>query len=138
MKEINLKEYYPYIYQNDIYVKIPEQISDLLTQFNRQVHAVHEKRRRYKAYYSLDLNDGIHLCIFSQVQSAEDTYIQKVENEALYKAILSLSKKQMKRIYAHYFLGLSFTKMARIERVNESSVRRSIEQALQNLKKNIK
>lgn len=138
MKKINLKTYYSIIYKTDTYMNVPMKIADLLIQMDRQDHALNEKRRNNKAYYSLDLNDGIELQSIHQHKSPEDIYIQRIENDALYKAILSLTEKQMKRVYAYYFLGLSVTKIAQLDRVNESTIRRSIEQALRKMKKDIK
>lgn len=137
MTKINLKTHYSFLYKTDTFIEVPDKIVNLLIQLNRQTHAANEKRRKNKAYFSLDLKDGIELNSIDKVISPEDVYIHKIENDALYKAILSLTEKQMKRVYAHYFLGLSVTKIAHLDKVNESTIRRSIEQALRKINKDI-
>jgi RNA polymerase sigma-70 factor (ECF subfamily) len=49
-----------------------------------------------------------------------------------------LPKKQAKRIFAHYFLELSETQIARIEGVSQSAVAQSIEQGLSQIKSFLK
>ncbi|MFA0814506.1 MAG: RNA polymerase sigma factor [Anaerofustis sp.] len=90
------------------------------------------QRRRYwnKAHYSLDRGDGIeHDALFVSVSPCE-IYERKVTYEQLYAAIASLPDKQAKRIYAHYFLGMSKGAIAKAEGVNKSQITRSIQAAL--------
>ena len=49
-----------------------------------------------------------------------------------------LSDKQAKRIYAHYFLGLSKTEIAQTEGVGKAAVCESIDRGLQELRKIIR
>ncbi len=62
-----------------------------------------------------------------------EIYERKVTAEQLHAAIASLPDKQAKRIYAHYFLGMSEAEIARSERVNKSQITRSISKALKNI-----
>ncbi len=64
-----------------------------------------------------------------------DLVEQLYDREQLYKALASLPEKQRNRIYAHYFLGMSKSAIARAEGINESNVRKSIEHGLSNLQK---
>ena len=83
-----------------------------------------------KAHYSLDRGDGIeHDALFVSVSPCE-IYERKVTYEQLYAAIASLPDKQAKRIYAHYFLGMSKGAIAKAEGVNKSQITRSIQAAL--------
>ena len=136
MTTINLKNYYPF-YISDFYIEIPDDISQLLKQFKRKDHADYERRRVHRAYFSLDVGDGIENNIFLMVLSPEQIYEQKLSNQELYAAINSLPEKQAKRIYAHFFLGMSKTRIAQIEGVGESTVRTSINRGLRNIEKHL-
>jgi RNA polymerase sigma-70 factor (ECF subfamily) len=58
--------------------------------------------------------------------------------EQLHAAIAALPDKQAKRIYAHYFLGMSKSAIAKTEYVNERAVRESIISGLRNMEKYLK
>ena len=58
-----------------------------------------------------------------------------IMTELLYKGLASLSEKQRQRIYAHYFLGMSKTEIARAERSSVNSVKDSIRRGLRSLEK---
>ncbi|MFZ5967596.1 MAG: RNA polymerase sigma factor [Bacillota bacterium] len=137
MKIINLRDYYPF-YQSDFFVEVPDEIVELLTQFNRKEHADFERRRVHKAYYSLDAGDNIEKDVVLLVLSPEEIYERKLNRRELYAAINSLPEKQAKRIYAHFFLGMSKTEIARTEGVGESTIRDSIDRGLKNIEKFMK
>lgn len=58
--------------------------------------------------------------------------------EQLYRGLNSIPKKQADRIYAHYFLGMSKSEIAKSEQVDERAVRESIERRLKNMAKFLK
>lgn len=58
--------------------------------------------------------------------------------EQLHSAIASLPDKQAKRIYAHFFIGMSKTAIARAEGVSKVSVSESIERGLCSIEKFLK
>lgn len=137
MKIINLRNYYP-SYLSDFYVEVTDDIIQLLKQLNQKDHADYERRRIHRAYYSLDIEDGIEKDIVLLVLSPEAIYEQKLTHQELYAAVNSLPEKQAKRIYAHFFLNMSKTQIAQIEGVGESTIRESINRGLRNIKKFIK
>lgn len=137
MKRINLREHYPF-YEYDFYIEVTDKLAELLVLFNRKNHADNERRRVYRAYYSLDVDDGIERDFTLLVMSAEEIYQRKMSYKELYAAINSLPEKQAKRIYAHFFIGMSKAEIARIEGVNKSTVARSIEKALRSMEKFLK
>ena len=53
--------------------------------------------------------------------------------EKLYAAIIALLEKQAKRLYAHFYLGMSKVEIVRQEGVAENVVRESINRGLQHL-----
>ena len=137
MKKINLRTYYSIIYPENTYYDVPNKIAALLEELKRNEHAYYERRRVNNAYYSLDMSDGIEREIVMVVLSSQDIYEEKLNRNALYSAILELPEKQMKRLYAHFFLNMSISSIARNESVDESSVRQCIRRALKRLKKEI-
>lgn len=137
MKRINLRELYPF-YEYDFFLEVSDKLAELLKLLKRKDHADREYRRFHRAYYSLDADDGIEKDIILLVLSPEEIYERKLSNQELYAAINSLPEKQAKRIYAHFFLGMSKAEIARIEGVNKSTVTRSIEQALKSMENFLK
>lgn len=137
MKKINLRDLYPF-YKSDFLIEIADEVAELIKQIERKEHADYERIRVNKAYYSLDADDGIERGIVLLVLSPEEIYERKLSKQELYAAINSLPEKQAKRIYAHFFLGMSKAKIARIEGVNKCQVSRSIEKALKNIEKFLK
>ena len=53
----------------------------------------------------------------------------------LYKGLATLSEKQYKRIYAHYFLGMSIAEIAKADNCAFMSVKESVERGLKRLEK---
>ncbi|EGT4599951.1 TPA: sigma-70 family RNA polymerase sigma factor [Clostridioides difficile] len=94
--------------------------------------------RYHKAYYSLDRGDGIeHSALFVSL-SPDEIYERKLTTEQLHTAIATLPDKQAKRIYAHYFLGMSKTAIAKAEGTSASSVKDAIRRGLCSLEKYLK
>ena len=60
---------------------------------------------------------------------------QQRMTELIYKGLTALPEKQRQRIYAHFFLGVSYSAIARAECCDESSVRRSVYRGLKQLQK---
>ncbi len=137
MTTINLRDYYPF-YEHDIFVEVPDELAAELIQWKLDEKARRRKMYRYMAQYSLDRGDGIeHNLLFAPL-STEDLFERKTTNEQLYRAIATLPDKQAKRIYAHYFMGMSKAAIARAEGVVKSTVSESIERGLRGMEKYLK
>lgn len=137
MKKINLKDYYDHI-TADTYIDVPDEVFNIFEEYRKAEQAYQSRIRYHKAYYSLDRGDGIeHSALFVSL-SPDEVYERKLTNEQLHAAIATLSDKQAKRIYAHYFLGMSITTIAKAEGVNKSQVSRSINRGLTHLEKYLK
>ncbi len=134
MKRINLRHYYPY-YTSDCFVEVPDDIAAQMHTFKNQEAAYRLRTYRYKAYFSLDRDDGIENDILLLAPSAEDLAERHFRKERLLRAIAGLPEIQARRIYSLYFLGISKHRIAQIEGVNESNVRKSIARGLVRLKK---
>lgn len=137
MSKINLRDYYPF-YQNDDFVEIPDDVAEELRNFDR-MEATYERRLyRNKAQYSLDWEDGIENNILFVSLSPWEIYERKVTYSQLHAAISSLPDKQAKRIYAHYFLHMSYAAIGKAECVSEAAIREGIDRGLRNIEKYLK
>lgn len=133
MIKINLRDYYPDFYTTDCIIEVPGEVAALMASYERAEAAYYLRRYRHKAYYSLDHGDGIEHDILFVSLSPCEIYERKVTVEQLHVAIAALPDKQAKRIYAHYFLGMSKAAIAKAEGVNKSQITRSINKALKNM-----
>lgn len=134
MKRVNFKKYYDHI-TTDTYHDVPDEVFNILEEYRKAEQAYQSRIRYHKAYYSLDRDDGIeHSALFVSL-SPDEIYERKLTTEQLHTAIATLPDKQAKRIYAHYFMGMSKAAIAKAEGVSEAAVRVGIEKALMNLEK---
>ena len=134
MKKIRLKDEYPW-FSGDEYIEISDEIAEVFAEFNRNEKNHTEKLRYHRAFYSLDADNGIEKSILFVSASPQELYERKVTQEELYHAINQLPEKQAKRIYAHFFQDIPMAQIARMEGVDESSVRESIERGLRRIEK---
>lgn len=137
MKTINLKDYYTY-YTYDMFIEIPDELAKVFEDFDKAEAAYERKKYRYKAHYSLDRGDGIEHDLLFVSLSPDEIYERKLTSQQLNAAIASLPDKQAKRIYAHYFMGMSKTAIAKAEGVSEKAVRIGIERGLHTIEKYLK
>lgn len=135
MKTINLREQYPEFYSTDTYVEVSDEIAAAMKEFDRKEAAYQRRTYYHKAHYSLDRGDGIEYDALFLSITPWEVYERKLTMEELHAAITKLPDKQAKRLNAYYFLGMSKAEIARAEGVNKSQVSRSINRALESLKK---
>ena len=135
MTTINLRVHYPDIYTHDFFIEVSNEIAAALIKARRQEAAFRRRTYRHKAHYSLDRGDGIENASLYMVISPYEEYERKLVNEQLYKAIEHLPAKQRRRIYAHFFHGMSRAAIARSEGVAENAVWESIERGIGRIKK---
>ena len=138
MKTINLKDIYPYYFTDDKWIDVPDELAQVFAEYAKAEETYERTKRRYKATYSLDRGDGIERDILFVSLSPHELYERKLTQEQLHAAIASLPDKQAKRIYAHFFLGMSKTAIARSEGVSKVSVSESIERGLCSIEKFLK
>lgn len=137
MKKIRLKDEYPWYVGNE-YIEVSDEVAETLADFMRQEKAQKEKIRYHRAFYSLDAGDGIENKVLFVSTSPDELYEKKLTQAELYAAINHLPEKQAKRIYAHFFQDTTIAQIARIEGVDESSVRETISRGLIKIEKFIK
>ncbi|MCG9969675.1 hypothetical protein L9W92_16860 [Pelotomaculum terephthalicicum JT] len=80
MKTINLRDYYP-AYTSDTFLEVQDEIIEALTQFKRDDHAYYERRRVHKAYYSLDMDDGIENAALYREPSPQGIYEKEIADQ---------------------------------------------------------
>ena len=134
MKEINLREYYPF-YNMDVYLEVPDEIAGQLDRFKLDEEAHRVRVLRAKAYFSLDRGDGIEKDALQKPPQPLELILKAEQAERLNAALRSLSERQRRRLLAFYLDGESKAKIAKRENVNESAVRKSIRAGLTALKK---
>lgn len=113
MQTINLKQYYPFC-KEDIFVEVSDEIVEAFLLDKRAEAARDRKMFRYKAFYSLDCNDGIENAAIGWAQPSPEDYLIEKEELAeyeelirrLYEAISSLPPMQARRVHARYMLGI--------------------------------
>ena len=135
MKKVNLRDLYPDVYKNDHFVEVTEDVLETIRAAER-AEAAHDRRMyRYKAYYSLECDNGIENAILMKPQTPEMLLEEKQFQEQVYAAVMKLPEKQAKRIYARYYLGMAVNEIAEVEGVDPSRVRDSIRRGLKQLVK---
>ena len=137
MKRINLKDFYPF-YEEDCYVDVPDELAALMQEYERQERAYTEKTRYHKAYYSLERDPSLEKSVRYVSMSPEEIYERKLTMNELYAAMSTLPEMQARRIYAHYFLGMSKSEIAKVEGTNIPAIGKSIERGLKQVGKFLK
>lgn len=137
MKKINLRDYYPF-YTSDTFIELPDELVAVFDAYNKAESTYNRQKYRYKAQYSLDRGDGIEHDILFVSLSPDEIYERKLTTEQLHAAIAALPDKQAKRIYAHYFMGLSKTAIASAEGVSKVTIGESIQSGLKSIEQYLK
>lgn len=131
---IDLREFYPFDTHTEP-VEIPDEIGAILLESKRAEKNYLGRLSYHKAYYSLDVGDGIESAAIHQPPTPEEIYLQKVELAQLYAAFAQLPDKQAKRLYAFFFLDMSKSEIAQAEGINVNAVCESIVRGLETLRK---
>ena len=134
MKKVNLRDLYPDVYKTDYFVEVTEDVLETIRAAERAEAAYDRRMYRYKAYYSMDCDNGIENAILIKPQTPE-MFLEEKLREQLYAAVMALPEKQAKRIYARYYLGMRVSEIAAAEGVDPSRVRDSIRRGLKQLAK---
>lgn len=136
MKIINLRRYYPL--NTDLFVEVEDDIAELLEKCRRADKAYASRVSYHKAYYSLDVGDGIEGKVIEPVESAEELYLKEVAMRELFEAINKLPEKQRIRLFRYYIEGMAETELAEKEGVVIPAISHSIKKGRDNLRKLLK
>lgn len=126
MKKINLRDIYPDIYEVDIFLEVNDEVQEVFLKDKREKQACERQMYRYKAQYSLDCQNGIEAAVLEHSRTPEEILEDKQQREQIYTTVMNLPKKQARRIYSRYYLGMSTTEIAQAEGVSPRRVRDSI------------
>ena len=137
MQTINLKQYYPFCTE-DTFVEVSDEIVEAFLLDKRAEAARERKMYRYKAFYSLDCDDGIENAAIGWAQPSPEDCLMEKEAQAeyaellrrLYEAISSLPPAQARRVHARYMLGMKVKDIAAMEGITPSQAGKSIHAAL--------
>ena len=130
MALINLRDFYPFC-NKDHMIEVLDDVAEELYQSKREEQSYIRRLQRYGGYYALDVAH----CTLLLAPSPAEVYERNLEAKRLYAALNTLPCKQRQRVYAHYILGMSKCHIARVEDVDESTIRESIESGLLKLRK---
>lgn len=143
MKIINLRAYYAPAFKQDVFIEVSDEVAEAFLVAKRKENAAERKMYRYKAFYSLDCQDGIENAAIGWAQPSPEDLLVKQEAEQehqldlirLTEALHHLPEVQSRRIKAKYLLGMKVVAIAAVEGVCESAVRSSIQAGLKNIRK---
>lgn len=139
MVKINLREYYPQYYTKDVYILVEDDVAEAFEESKRKAKAEEMESYRHRDYRSFDSFSTLESKITKATFSTPLTEIEKKQlSEKLNKGLSVLTEKQQKRIYAHFFLGLSIADIARKEGCAFTTVKESVESGLKRLKNFLK
>ena len=137
MKEINLRDFYPW-YMEDVMVEVTEEVAEELLAGQRYIKASRRRVYRNKAHYSLDAEDGIEYSACFSNPSPQELMERMERFEHICHALNSLPDAQGQRVFEHYLLGHSVKAIAAAEGVTERAVSAAIQRGLDNMKKYLK
>lgn len=103
MPIINLRSQYPHL-SEDIFMEISDPIFEVYDHSRKQINNYDRRARYHRAFYSLDVGDGIETHAVSRVPSPEELWMRKLEKEQLREALEHLPPVQSQRIYAYFML----------------------------------
>ena len=107
MKYIDLRKEYPHLDSTYSEYPVSYKIDAMFEQCRLAEQALEKRRRRNGDVVSLDSEPGVEAYILERVPGPEEETMQHIQNEELYKAMRSISRKQAERIYAYYFMDMT-------------------------------
>ena len=137
MTTINLRELYPW-YTEDAFIEVSDEVAAFLEEDKRLQVNYTQYIRDNKAFYSLDAGDGIEAEALNLPEQPDEA-LERMELERLLKeALAQLTETQRRRLLVSVLNDESNQRIAALESVDESAVRRSIQRGLAALKKILK
>ena len=141
MQTINLKQYYPFCTE-DTFIEVSDEIVEAFLLDKRAEAARERKMYRYKAFYSLDCDDGIENAAIGWAQpSPEEILLEREERAARLRLVAALPEAlahatptQARRVRAYYIAGINQPEISRREGVDSSKVSVAIRRGLRNMR----
>lgn len=134
--KINLKDYYPTVYRFDFFIEVDEAVVSAMRTERRERNALAKRIKRNKIV-SLDEYGLRRKAIASArpiVGFSTDFDSELIVRSELLSAMRKLTPVQARRIYKHFYLGMSKEEIAQSENVTASSVKDSIRHGLNRMR----
>ena len=137
MTTINLKDHYPW-YTEDTFMEVPEEVAAFLDEDRRLQINYAQYIRDNKAFYSLDVGDGIEADALVKPEQP-DAALERMELErTMREALAQLTPTQKRRLLAHVIDGTSQSQIAAKENTTQPAVYKSIRKGISFLKKTLR
>ena len=140
MQRINLRKYYYPLYDEDIFIEVPDEIAAVLW----EEHCFDDNTRRnlWIHTYSLDQSPEIENHFPEQICSAEEILLQREADQyrefllgKLGEALATLTPKQLQRLKARFMEGKKYREIAEMEGIDTSIAHHSVRDAIRRLQK---
>ena len=140
MQRINLRKYYYPLYDEDIFIEVPDEIATVLW----EEHCLDDNTRRnlWIHTYSLDQSPEIENHFLEQICSAEEIMLQREADQyrefllgKLDEALATLTPKQLRRLKARFVEGKKYREIAEMEGIDTSIAHHSVRAAIRRLQK---
>ncbi|MDN0033963.1 sigma-70 family RNA polymerase sigma factor [Oscillibacter valericigenes] len=137
MTTINLRNFYPWYIQDEI-IEVTDEVAKALRS-DKLYEAAHQRRIvRNKAQYSLDCDDGVEYSACLHEPTPQEL-LERMERFChLWNALNTLPEVQGRRVDTCVILGKSYREVAKVEGVDKSAIRRSVQCGLEAMKKYLK
>ena len=135
MQRINLRKYYYPLYDEDIFIEVPDEIATALW----EEHCLDDNTRRnlWIHTYSLDQSPEIENHFPEPICSAEEILLQREADQhrefllgKLGEALATLTPKQLRRLKARFVDGLKYREIAEMEGIDTSIAHHSVRDAI--------
>jgi len=117
-----------------ITIEVSGEVSEVLAQTDRAVRSQRRQDRR-RIDFTPMADKFLELSLRTASEDTATIYEKMERNEELYSAIEQLSEIQKRRICLYYFLGKNQHEIAKMEKVNDSAIGRSLVLARKQLKR---
>ena len=98
MKTINLREYDPQAYSKDTWIEVSDEVAETFLLAKRKEAAWDRQMYRYKAFYSLDCDDGIEKAAIHWAQPSPEEILFKKEETGIFKIPVNVIFKSFNEI----------------------------------------
>lgn len=132
---IRVKDFYKDAIGETEYTYVTNEVYEALTEtFRKEAHAQEMRDLRHVTKEGYTEGETEDLA-FDSRESLEDMVIRQMELEILQKAMQSLTEVQRERLHLYFFEGLTTREIAEKMEVSQNVVWKSIQGAINNLKK---
>ena len=115
-------------------IMVSQEVADYLEDCRRDIHSQYKKKQRNQGGIKCE-EDFIEELMEVKPIGFEDELIRRLEQERLPRLIASLPEVQRRRLTAYYYEGLTYQEIAKRENVHHTTIMRSVDLAVKNLKK---